>query len=390
MRKSLLAILAAVIITLFLPCLRIFASAETITWKHTETGIDFTFHLDVDGSHKLAGGEHAKVVIEYKVNKSGIIKYFYGVKNGGKVSLNYSELNNDDGPIRVYVTFYDANDVFYYTGNKEVTDIAACVFDLNGGQSFSKTMQMRDPQRRWCFLGNEEPVWTGHKFLGWNTRKDGTGIMYETGDVVIFSQPRLVLYAQWSNVPKINPFADVSMSHWAYEAVKHIYDAKIMVGKGIDKNEKVIFAPADYITRAEAVMVLYNLEKKPEVTYQPIFSDVKKGQWYSEAVTWAYQKSITAGYGDKFGVKDKITREQFAVMLYSYAKMKKYPMGVMDNILTHYSDYKQISSWAEKGMKWAVYYSVMNGDGKNLKPRGYASRAEIAAMIDNFMEIKVN
>ena len=232
-------------------------------------------------------------------------------------------------------------------------------------------------------LSKTQPTKTGYIFIAWNEKQDGTGKSYAPG-ATITANSNLTLYAQWKYSE--NPFADVATNHWSYESVKYMYERNIMSGKGLDKNKKVIFAPTANTTRAEAVMVIYNMAKKPKVTYQSVFSDVKAGQWYSEAVIWAYQNKITAGYGKKFGVDDKITREQMAVMLYSYAKLKKYTITTNAKAVDSFPDRNKISSWAKDAMVWAVSNGIINGNGKNLNPTGNATREELAAMLKNFLE----
>ena len=234
-------------------------------------------------------------------------------------------------------------------------------------------------------LTTKVPTKLYYSFAGWNTKKDGTGTMYQPGGIYKQNEG-CTLYAQWKYKYSTSPFADVAKDNWAFESVKYVYERSIMSGKGVNSSKKVIFAPTDNITRAETAMVIYNMAKKPTVKYQSIFSDVKAGQWYSEAVTWAYQNKIAAGYGKTFGVNDKITREQMAVMLYSYAKFQKYSITTNSKALDNFPDRNKISSWAREAMVWAVSNGIMKGDGKNLKPGSNASRAEAAAMIANFME----
>ncbi len=46
--------------------------------------------------------------------------------------------------------------------------------------------------------------------------------------------------------------------------------------------------------------------------------------WYTDAILWAAGNGIVEGYGNgKFGTDDNITREQFAAILYRYAKFKR-------------------------------------------------------------------
>lgn len=101
--------------------------------------------------------------------------------------------------------------------------------------------------------------------------------------------------------------------------------------------------------------MLYNNEGNPGVSYFSKFTDVKSGQWYTKPILWAYNNNITSGYTNgKFGVTDKITREQLAVMLYKYAGNKGYATGRTSGVLNNYSDKNRVSSWAKEAMEWAV------------------------------------
>ncbi len=180
-------------------------------------------------------------------------------------------------------------------------------------------------------------------------------------------------------------FADVAANSWQYPFAKYAYEKNIMKGKNTDAEGRVIFAPNDNLTRAEFAQVLYNAENKPSVEYSDRFHDVPKGQWYANAVLWAAANDIVSGYPNgNYGVSDPITREQLAMMLYKYAKLKGYDITTKAD-LTGFTDYQSISSWAVTPMEWAVGNSVMKGKKEKLDPTGKATRAECATMLTNFM-----
>ena len=55
--------------------------------------------------------------------------------------------------------------------------------------------------------------------------------------------------------------------------------------------------------------------------------------------------------------------------------------------LSGFADAGEISPWAQDAMKWAVGIGLMNGKGGGiLDPQGTATRAEVAAMLHNFIE----
>lgn len=179
-------------------------------------------------------------------------------------------------------------------------------------------------------------------------------------------------------------FEDIDKSAWYVSAVQYVYDNGMMSGK-----TNKTFEPNASLTRAEFATVLHNLEAKPAVGYQAVFSDVKEGQWYTSPVLWAYEKELVSGYPNgKYGVSDKIQREQLALMLYKYAKLKGYDMSSKDYILSGYTDIDRISGWAKEAMQWAVTHGIMSGKGNSsdpynyrLDPTGNATRAECASMM---------
>lgn len=141
--------------------------------------------------------------------------------------------------------------------------------------------------------------------------------------------------------------------------------------------------------------MLYSISGKTDVTYTNQFDDVPEGEWYTDAVLWAYQEGITSGYANgRFGVGDSITREQLALMLYRFADMKGYAVNYTDTVLDGYSDKTDISSWAIKGLKWAVTQGVISGkdyDGDvQAAPQDTATRAECAVMMYKLMGNRVS
>ena len=98
---------------------------------------------------------------------------------------------------------------------------------------------------------------------------------------------------------------------------------------------------------------------------------------------WASEQGITKGLRENtFSPNSKVTREQFAQFLYSYAKYKGYSVEQTSE-LAMYKD--RPSAWAENAVKWAVENEIIGGKGNSiLDPQGTATRAEIAQMIMKF------
>ena len=176
------------------------------------------------------------------------------------------------------------------------------------------------------------------------------------------------------------PFEDVTEGDWFYDAVAYVYENGIMAG-----TSETIFDPYMELDRAMAAQLFYNLEGKPTVTGDSAFTDVTSGHWAVDAITWAAQNDIVAGIGGNLYDPDSnVTREQFAVMLYKYARFKGYDLTAAGD-LTQFPDAGSISSWAETALSWANGKGLINGneDG-TLAPGGTATRAQAASILANF------
>ena len=177
------------------------------------------------------------------------------------------------------------------------------------------------------------------------------------------------------------PFNDVDASAWYYSAVKYSYDNNIIAG--YDSNT---FAPNDNLTRGMLVTILYRMENSPKNDGNTSFSDVNSDKWYSKPIRWAVDNEIVHGYAgsSRFGPNDNITRQDLAVILRNYAKYKNKNINVKGDV-TKFRDSREISGYAYPAVQWAVGSKVITGNAdKTLRPLGYATRAEAAAMIQKY------
>ena len=145
------------------------------------------------------------------------------------------------------------------------------------------------------------------------------------------------------------------------------------------------FRPTKNITRGMIVTILWRMEGKPKVTGIEDFPDVT-GQYYYDAVRWAAKDKIVSGYNSgKFGPNDNITREQLATILCNYAKYKNQNVNLSTDT-SKYKDWYKITGYARPAMDWAVATGVITGKENETKvdPQGTATRAEAACMIYNY------
>ena len=148
-----------------------------------------------------------------------------------------------------------------------------------------------------------------------------------------------------------------------------------------------LFAPNSQTTRAQLVTILYRLAGEPEPGGDSGFSDVAAGTWYTDAVVWAAENGIVNGTTDAtFAPGEDITREQLVTVLYRYAESKGYDVSASAD-LSGYPDADQIQSYAAESVAWAVAEGLIQGfEDNTLRPAGNATRAQIATILMRFCE----
>ena len=198
-----------------------------------------------------------------------------------------------------------------------------------------------------------------------------------------FTMPAGRVTVEASFTPAPLPFEDVAPGAWYESAVRYAYFHNIM--EGMRETE---FAPATALTRAMAAQILYNLEGQPDLSDENLgypYEDVNAQAWYGNAVYWARITGVATGYGDgTFQPGDSITRQEFAQMLYNYAKYKGYDLSAEGDLST-FPDANSIADWAEAAMRWANGNELINGhDDGTLEPDGTATRAQAASILMKF------
>jgi hypothetical protein len=183
---------------------------------------------------------------------------------------------------------------------------------------------------------------------------------------------------------KSKAFADVTAGAWYADAVRFVSSRELFTG-----TTDSAFGPNMSMTRAMLVTVLSRLENEPAAT-NASFSDVGADTYYAEAVAWASANGIAEGVGDGiFAPNAEITREQLAAMLYRYAVTQGLDVSARGDI-SSFPDENTVSAWAGEALSWTVGSGIITGRsniaGTELAPKGTATRAEVAAMIERLIE----
>lgn len=171
-----------------------------------------------------------------------------------------------------------------------------------------------------------------------------------------------------------------SDTHWAAGAVDFVSSRNLFQGTSPTE-----FSPEMPMNRAMLVTVLHRLEREPSASVYS-FSDVPTDSYYAEATAWAVGMGITNGEDGVFNGGGNISREQLAAMLYRYAQKTDAGKGTMGSY-AGMGGADMVSSWASDAMRWAVGSGIITGDNGNLNPGAPASRAEVATMLERFVNV---
>lgn len=177
-----------------------------------------------------------------------------------------------------------------------------------------------------------------------------------------------VSYVKATETPSKTKFNDVSANDWFASAVDYVTGKGMMNGTAANT-----FSPKANTTRGMLMTVLARHAGE----------DTTGGSvWYEKGMNWAKANGVSDGTNPQVN----ITREQLAAMLYRYAQNKKYDVSGAKS-LDGYTDAQSVSSYAVPALQWANAAGVVTGkSGSKLDPKGYATRAEVAAMLMRFCE----
>ena len=180
---------------------------------------------------------------------------------------------------------------------------------------------------------------------------------------------------------KADDFTDVSRSDWYYEFVDLVTSKGYFNGVA-DKT----FAPADNMTRAMFVTVLFRFHGAKGDSSQSAFTDVAPGEWYTAAINWAAANKIVDGVGNgKFAPNDPITRAQMCAMIERYLDLYRKAWKVTlpeTGSVSVMVDESAIPAYALAAVKQCQRHGLVNGfeDG-TFRPNDLSTRAQVAAVI---------
>ena len=187
-------------------------------------------------------------------------------------------------------------------------------------------------------------------------------------------------------------YSDVNDGMWSYTDIMYVTEHGLMNG-----TDGTTFSPAVDVTRSMVVTVLYRMEGSPAVKFDEYaYADIKEGEFYSDAVIWAWENGIVTSVGqndwgeDLFAPTRAITRQELATMFVRYAEYR-YVITEKQADISGYKDIGDVADWASKAMAWCNEAGLIKGtgNGDTLSPKMTATREQFAAIIHRFREAEL-
>ena len=157
-------------------------------------------------------------------------------------------------------------------------------------------------------------------------------------------------------------FADVQSTDWFSDAVSYVQENGLMSGVSATR-----FAPQEPTTRGMLMTILARSAGTDTTGSSP---------WYQAGMDWARANGVSDGTNPA----GNITREQLVTMIWRYTGSPAAELGA------DFADERSISNYAAAAVDWAKANNIVSGKpGNQFDPQGYATRAEVATILRNFL-----
>jgi beta-glucosidase len=184
-------------------------------------------------------------------------------------------------------------------------------------------------------------------------------------------------FSKYSAVHSTVAFHDIAGMDWAKDAIEGLAAREAVNGVG-----NFSFNPGGNVTRSEFVTMLmrtFDLADSEGIT---TLTDVETGAWYYSSITSAQKLGIVLGKEDgSFGVHDKISREDMAVMIYRTARYLQAELGKSSKAVL-FTDQSAISIYASEAVSALQQAGVIQGnDDGRFAPNEPSTRAQAATVV---------
>ncbi|MPM50172.1 hypothetical protein SDC9_96908 [bioreactor metagenome] len=184
-------------------------------------------------------------------------------------------------------------------------------------------------------------------------------------------------------------FTDIA-GHWAKNSIDFVTERELFFGTGGSD-----FSPQSGMTRAMFATVIGRLYERSygKIANSDVhtFTDVDYNAYYGNYIDWASENNIITGIGGgQFKPDREITRQEMAAILYRFDKFLNASHTDLAGTQLNYSDAADISPWATGAALYCQQTGIISGRSNgNFVPQGMATRAEVAAILQRFIESTV-
>jgi hypothetical protein len=195
----------------------------------------------------------------------------------------------------------------------------------------------------------------------------------------------LALTAQLFSIPLLSVaavFTDVQ-SNWAQAAIQNLASQSVISGY-----PDGTFRPEGEVTRAEFSAILVKaLALKLDASGSQTFSDVPTSSWAYPSIETVRKTGLVSGYPNGVFLPNKsITRAEALAVLANAARVPMPSREQADQLLSGYADAPSIPGWARTGTAATIESKIFANNpeaAKTVEPLQPATRAEVAAMVEN-------
>lgn len=331
-----------------------------------------SLELLVKGTTNKDGKYVDKAIVSlppYDVNGYSIAKASYSINNGSWTEIAY------DGKVEQTLTTISKAGVYTIAAKVQLTsgseyDLDPVTFEVvtAGGQTPGEPAP-ESPDNK---IAEPKPINPSVP-----TPDSTTNIFRQS--IMNFEKLFSLIKEKLQTSTTVNNLSDIQ-KHWALAAITKL--AKLDVIKGYPDGS---FKPDRAITRAEFASMLVRLLAIEDTGANKVaFTDINKN-WAMDAIHTLARHGIVIGYSDgTFKPDATITREEIVVMIMRLLHAEALSQTGDSN----FTDIISAGNYARESIDAAAKAGIVNGHlDHTFKPKGQATRAEVATILIRLLEL---